>query len=186
MDRYQNVLAIVIGKKTYRDQDLIVTLLTKDIGKIFAIAKGVKNIRSRRLGTLQLGNQVKISLYQKDQRYWVNESATIDSFLSEPKNLAQTNLLFYLLEIINCLVAENQQIEGVYQKTSLAIKAISQNRVPQFIQNEIELLRDFGFGIPPEIDRSFAAKDFKTTQRLIKVFTESIIEKPLESNKLFR
>jgi len=185
MERYHSLLAIVIGKRTVADSDIEVTLLTQSQGKITALAKGAKNIRSRRLGSLQLGNLSKFSVYQKNQRFWVNESTTIASFLSKSKNLAQINLMFYLLETINQLIAENQQIDNVFYLVKDAINAINSNRVHLFIQTEINLLDQLGFGVPPEINTTFLSKNYQSTQRLIKKFTESIIEKPMESNKLF-
>ena len=58
--------------------------------------------------------------------------------------------------------------------------------IHQYIQNEILFIETLGFGIPIEIKQNFSKKDYKTSQKLIKRFFESIIEKPLESNKLFK
>ena len=66
------------------------------------------------------------------------------------------------------------------------ITAINKNLISQYIQNEINFLEVLGFGVPHDIKENFAIKDYKTSQKLIKRFFESIIEKPLESNKLFR
>ena len=65
MERYQSTLAIVIKKRTFHDADYMVTLLTPDLGKITCLAKGVKNLKSHRLGTLELGNVIKAHLYNK-------------------------------------------------------------------------------------------------------------------------
>ena len=63
MDHYKSTLGIVINKKTTKESDLLITLLTPKMGKIVAIAKGAKNIKSSRLGNLQLGNTIKAQLY---------------------------------------------------------------------------------------------------------------------------
>ncbi len=186
MERYQSTLAIVINKKTSKESDLVVTLLTPKIGKIIALAKGAKNIKSTRLGNLQLGNTIKVQLYQKDNFNWISESQNISPFLQTDKSLSQLNLLFYFLEIINQLIAENQQIENIFEISQNIISAINKNQVTLYIQNEIRFLENLGFGLPSEIQQSFFQKDYKTTQKLIKNYFESIIEKPLESNKLFK
>jgi DNA repair protein RecO (recombination protein O) len=186
MDKYQNTIGIVINKKTIKETDLLITLLTPNNGKIIALAKGAKNIKSSRLSCLQLGNIVKAQLYKKNDYLWLSESQTITPFLQHDKNLTQINLLFYFLEILNRLIAENQQIEGIYQISQEIIDAINQNQLNRYIKNEILFLEKLGFGIPNEINQYFQKKDYKTTQQLIKGFFESIIEKPLESNKLFK
>jgi DNA repair protein RecO (recombination protein O) len=186
MDKYQNTIGIVINKKTIKETDLLVTLLTPKNGKIITLAKGAKNIKSSRLSSLQLGNIIKVQLYQKNDFLWLSESQTITPFLQHNKNLTQINLLFYFLEILNRLIAENQQIEGIYKISQEIINAINQNQLNRYIKNEIIFIEKLGFGLPDEINQYFLKKDYKTTQQLIKGFFESIIEKPLESNKLFK
>ncbi len=186
MDRYLSTLGIVINKKTSKEADLVITLLTPKLGKIVALAKGAKNIKSSRLGNLQLGNTIKVQLYQKNNFNWLSESQNIIPFMQTDKNLAQLNLLFYFLEIVNQLIAENQQIEKVFNISQNIINAINKNLLNSYIQNEINFLEVLGFGVPNDIKENFIKKDYKASQKLIKRFFESIIEKPLESNKLFK
>jgi len=42
MDHYKSTLGIVINKKTTKESDLLITLLTPKMGKIVAIAKALK------------------------------------------------------------------------------------------------------------------------------------------------
>lgn len=186
MDRYTSTVGIVINKKTLKESDLLITILTPKLGKIVALAKGAKNIKSSRLGNLQLGNTIKVQLYQKNDFTWISESQNLIPFMQTDKNLAQLNLLFYFLEIVNLFVAENQHIEKMFDISQNIISAINKNLINQYIQNEINFLEVLGFGVPHDIKENFANKDYKTSQKLIKRFFESIIEKPLESNKLFR
>lgn len=185
MDKHLSTLGIVINKKTIKETDLLITLLTPRNGKIVALAKGAKNIKSSRLSSLQLGNIIKAQLYQKNDFLWLSEAQTISPFLQHDKSLTQINLLFYFLEILNRLIAENQQIEGIYKISQEIIDSINQNQFARYIKNEILFLEVLGFGVPEEINNYFLKKDYRTTQQLIKGFFESIIEKPLESNKLF-
>jgi DNA repair protein RecO (recombination protein O) len=186
MERYKTVQGIVINKKTIREADLLVTLLTPRDGKITALAKGAKNIKSSRIGCLQLGNIIKAQLYQKNNYLWLSEAQTVVQFLQESKTLAQINLLFYFLELANRLIAENQQIEKIYEISEKIIESINKNSVNRFIENEIKFIEILGFGLPPEIKKHFSEKNYKASQKLIKAFFESIVEKPLESNKLFK
>lgn len=186
MEKYQTLLGIVINKKPIKETDILVTLLTQREGKIQALAKGAKNIKSSRLGSLQLGNIIKVSLYNKNNYLWISEAKTEIPFLQHNKSLTQLNLLFYFLEIVNNLIADNQHIIGVYQTSQKIIEAINNNLVDQYIKNEILFLETLGFGVSPEIITAYKSKDFKNTQKLIKNYFESIIEKPLESNKLFK
>lgn len=186
MEHYQNTLGIVIKTKTVKESDISVTLLTPTLGKIVVLAKGARNIKSTRLGSLQLGNIIKANLYRKNNFLWLSESVTLSQFLHIKKNLTQLNLLFYILEIINYFVAENQDIPGIYQISEKIIDAINRNRLASFIKYEIEFIELLGFGVPPQILPLFENQDYINCQKQIKLHLESIIEKPLQSNKLFK
>jgi DNA repair protein RecO len=186
MAAYTTIEGIVIHKRPYRDADLWITLLTPNLGKISTLAKGVKSIKSRRLSALQLGNIIKAHIYQKNDFSWISEATSLTPFLQTAKNLTQHNLLFYFLEITNYLIAENQHIENIYPTCRQIITAINQNDLVYFIRGEVDFLTHLGFGLPSEISQSLEAKDYKTTQTLLHRYFESLIEKHLESNKLFR
>ena len=185
MTNYINTQGIVIKSRYLGESDLSVTLLTKDLGKINVTAKGAKNIKSTRLGSLQLGNIIKVHLYKKGEYFWLTESSTISQFLLNQKNLTQINLLFYFLEILNLFIAENQQIEGVYEISQKIISAITQSQLAQFINYEIKFIDILGFGLPTEITDTFKQKDYFTCQKLIRQNLESILGRQLQSNKMF-
>jgi DNA repair protein RecO len=185
MSRYSSVLAIVIRRQLQRESDTNYTLLTPTLGKITALAKNIRRTLSRRSGHLQLGNIVKVQLYSVNNRYWLSEATTVASFLTQTKNLTQFSLLFYFLEIINQSIAENQNLDGVYTVTKNLIESINANNYSEFINQEINLIKILGFGVPENIISSYKSQDYKNCQLYLKNFLESIIEKPLQSNKLF-
>jgi DNA repair protein RecO (recombination protein O) len=186
MEHYRNTQGIVIKKSNYRESDYFITLLTPDLGKISCLAKGVKSLKSSRLGNLELGNIIKVNLYTKNDFIWLSEAQNIEPFLQDHKSLTQFNLLFYILEIVNHFIADNQLIDGVYPIVTKLIQAINYNNFIQLIKNEIDFINLLGFGLPPEINQTYHNKDYKSCQSFIKQYLESIIEKPLESNKLFK
>jgi DNA repair protein RecO len=185
MSRYFNTFAIVINHRRYQESDQVLTLLTPARGKIMVTAKGISSSNSRRRGSLELGNVIKTQIYEKNNRYWLTDTTVVNHTLSTDKSLIQLNLLFYFLEIINNFIAENQQIDGVYEILQSLIESINQNNFPHLIDHEISLLKMLGFGVPPIIIISHQHKDYSECQKQIKLFLESIIEKPLRSSKLF-
>jgi DNA repair protein RecO len=185
MEKHQNTLAIVIKSQSIRESDILVTLLTPNLGKIVATAKGAKQIKSSRLGSLQLGNTIKAHLYTKNGYTWLSEATSISQFLLQPKQLTQINLLFYFLEIINNFIAQDQYIPQVYEISEKIIQSIADNQLAQFIDQEIKLISVLGFGLPEEITHTFKLKEYVLCQKLIRQHLESILEKPLQSGKMF-
>ena len=137
MDRNISTHAIVIKKQRRGEGDLLLTLFTPYLGKINCLAKGVQSLKSRRLGHLEIGNIIKVNLYQKNNFLWVSESESTLSFLHHSQKLNQINLLFYFLEIANQLLPYNQNQEEIYPILAKIIESISQNKFNIFIKNEI-------------------------------------------------
>lgn len=185
MSKFVTTNAIVIKKRRQKEGDILITLFTQNLGKINCIAKGAQSIKSRRLGHLELGSEIKASLYEKNSYYWLSETQSTSSFLQDSSFLNQINLLFYFLEILNSILPSAQTQIKLYTIISKGIESISQNRFSAFIKQELNLLEELGYGLPPDILTSYNAHDYKNTQLLIKKYFESIIEKPLTSSKLF-
>lgn len=185
MSKFVTTTAVVINKHRQKEGDLLITIFTPNLGKINCIAKGAQSLKSRRLGHLEVGTIVKVSLYDKNSYYYLSESESISPFLHQSSTLIQINLLFYFLEIVNILIPFEQKQPELYDLMVKVIEAISQNHFSLFIKQEIIFLEKLGYGLPPEISVSFNNKDYKNTQMLIKKYCESIIERPLTSSKLF-
>lgn len=185
MTPFLNTLALVVNKKVTKEADLLVTLLTPRHGKITALAKNAQTITSSRLGCLQLGNIVKVHLYKKNDFFWLSQGQTITPFLKNSKNLSQINLLFYLLEIINQVIADRQHLDQVFETCSQIIQAINRNQAAAYLKNEIKLISLLGFGLPDSISLAFAQKNYPQTQKAIQIHLETILDHPLRSPRLF-
>jgi DNA repair protein RecO len=186
MPRYLTSKAIVINHRDFLESDQFISLLTENDGKIVAIAKGVRSPKSHRRGSLELGNIIKAVVYEKNDHYWLTDTAVISHTLSATKSLTQLNLIFYFLEITNHFVAENQQLDGVFDTVSGLLHAVNNNDFNSLIRHEISLLDALGFGIPDEISTTYNQQNLSDCQKHIKTFLESIIERPLKSSRLFK
>jgi len=180
---YQKTVAIVINKRQYKETDLIITVLSQDLGKVSFIAKGANNSKSNRVSSLQLGNTISIQLYQKGDIYWLSETRTVKNFIKTSKNLNQLRLLFFYLELINQLIADHQLIDNVYQISLKAVYSIEKGSLKSFVDSQIDLLNLLGFGIPKPILTYQQNRSYLACQKLLIKHFESIIEKPISSIK---
>ncbi len=177
-----NTQALVLNRRKRQEGDLLVTLFTESLGKINCIAKGAQSIKSRRLGHLEIGNLIHCHLYQKNNFYWLSESEAIEVFLNNPKKLSQYALLFFFYEVVNQLLPLSEPSTAAYELMTVATKAISQDNYSQFIDCEINLIQQLGYGLPSEISLSYKQKKYQQTQFLLRKYFESILEKPISSS----
>jgi DNA repair protein RecO (recombination protein O) len=78
--RFFTTEALVIGSMRYREADRIVTLYTRDRGRIGAIAKGVRRTKSKVGGRLEPFSLVRASLYSGRGLYTVVGVDTVRTF----------------------------------------------------------------------------------------------------------
>jgi DNA repair protein RecO len=179
-----NTQAIVVNTRNNQEKNLQVTILTPNLGKISVIASGAKSIKSTRSQNLQLGNIIKVSLYQKNNLYWLSESQSTLSFLQIDHQLIQLNLLFYFLEILKNFAPENEASPELFNLSSSAITSLYKNLWPKFIKFQIEILNTLGFGAPLNLQQNYQDKKYQIAQQQLILYFESILQKPLFSHKL--
>jgi DNA repair protein RecO (recombination protein O) len=78
--RFFTTEALVIGSMRYREADRIVTLYTKDRGRLGAVAKGVRRTKSKVGGRLEPFSLVRASLYPGRGLYAVVGVDTLRTF----------------------------------------------------------------------------------------------------------
>jgi len=102
--------AVVLRRYALADSDYITIFLTKDYGKIRAVAQGVKRPNSRFAGNLEPLNHVFLEFYGREGRdlHRLRRADLIRAYLSKNPSLKQTCVFNYFAEIIDELAQEHQ------------------------------------------------------------------------------
>jgi len=106
-------LAIVINRKNFGEADRILTVFSKDKGKLKIVAKGVRRIKSRRSAQIELLNLSVLSV-SDGKIPTLTEADNIKHFPFLKANLKKSGLAFYLCELVDGLTAEHQQNPEVF------------------------------------------------------------------------
>lgn len=175
MGRSYKAEAVVLKRVNWGEADRLVTVFSRQQGKLKLLAKGIRRLSSRKKGHLELFNQVKLQAANGKNLDLVIEAETLNNFSRLRRNLNRVRIAYLLLELVDKLTAENQEHQEVY---SLLVNALTQlnghsasnNLIADF---ETQLLTRLGFGLPDRHDR--ASLEFHIL---------TIIEKPLNSKKL--
>lgn len=166
---------IIIKRKNYGESDRILTIFTKQTGKIRVKAAGVRKITSRRSSHVELLNLSLFSLYKGRAFPVVIEALALDDFSFIKENLKKIGFAYYMCELIDRLCAENQEHRAVFSLTEsfLARLAKERNEARLIHEFEIVLLKELGF-YP-----RFSSKDFDSTS-----FIEQILERKLATRRI--
>src|SRR3990167_4660571 len=100
---------IIIKRKNFGEADRIITVLTRNHGKIQVKATGVRKIQSRRSSHVELLNHASLFIYKgRGSLPILTEAETIDSFQDIKNDLTKVGFAYHICELIDGLCAENQ------------------------------------------------------------------------------
>jgi DNA repair protein RecO (recombination protein O) len=172
MQKSYQVEAIVLKRTKYGETDRIVTLFTSEVGKIKVLARGVRKITSKRIGSLEVGTCLKAQVIHGRGMDILSQTVIVDSYSNLKSDLTGMTQLYLLLEVIDCLTGENQELPEIYTILANTLQQLSasENRKAILLKAFKQITLDLGF-TPPQ--------DF--SELTLKNYIESISERKLKS-----
>jgi len=102
------VEAIVLRHSDWGEADRILTLYTRERGKLRAIAKGARKIRSRKAGHLEPFTRVTLQLAKGRDLLIVTQADTLEAYLPIREELSRTGYAAYAAELLDRFTYEEE------------------------------------------------------------------------------
>lgn len=135
---------IILKRVEFGEADRILTIYTKELGKVSAIAKGARKPTSRKLGHLELGNIINFELAQGKDLYIVTGAKTTAYY--QYKDLAEMRRLFLWLEIIDKLFHDEESNVTIYNIIIKGLEYINdKDKFKKISVYELELYSTSGY-----------------------------------------
>ena len=116
--------ALTLKKVPMGEADLLVTLYTREKGKVRAIARGARRSNSKLVGHFEPLTQVKLSLAQGRNLDYVTQAQVLTGFATLKENLASITKGLYLAELVDGFGSEANPNESLYYLVIDALQAI--------------------------------------------------------------
>jgi DNA repair protein RecO (recombination protein O) len=138
--------AIVIRSRVYGEADSILTLMTREAGKVPAIAKGVRKPSSRLRGAVQLFSHTQLVLYSGRTLDNITQGEAVDPFSFLEQNVERMTAASYAAELADRLTEEHQPAFRVYQLLLNLLRALERGEPEMLIRVfEVQLLAVLGY-----------------------------------------
>jgi len=139
--------AYLLHSRPFRDSSLLLDLLTRDRGRISAIARGVRSAKSKNKALLQSFVPLQVNLSGKSEL----KTLTQVEALSGPLVLRQRNLFaaLYMNELLSRLLHRQEGDVDIFSLYESALAQLSSTDVIEPVLRcfEIDLLELLGYGI---------------------------------------
>lgn len=114
---------IILKRKNVGEADRILTIFTKEYGKVRAIAKGVRKMTSRRAPHLEIFMRVGVILHAGKSLESISEVTPIEIYEDIRSDLARISMAYYLCELVDSLLPERQEHRDVFMLLTEALEA---------------------------------------------------------------
>jgi DNA repair protein RecO (recombination protein O) len=143
--------AIVLKRTNLGEADNIITFYTPNLGKIRAVAKGVRRPKSKLGGHLDLLTQSSLMLAQGQNLDVITQSQTIESFLPIRSDLWRTSCAIYIAELADQFTAEQVENYPIYRLLQTTLLWLCEAHSSELVLRYFELHLLSHLGYQPEL-----------------------------------
>ncbi|MDD5606071.1 MAG: DNA repair protein RecO [Patescibacteria group bacterium] len=106
---------IVIRKINVGEADRILTILTRDRGKLRVVARGVRKPRAKLAGFTDMFAYNELELAEGKNFDVVTSAVTVERFVGDQTPLETIGVMYYCCELVDKLIEEQSEIKGSFE-----------------------------------------------------------------------
>ncbi len=162
--------ALVLRTTDYSNTSLIVSMYTRDFGRVEVIAKGARRETSPYHAVLDLANRVQAVFYRHThgQIHTLSECSLIDDYYGLRQDLFRFYAGSHVLELLSGLTAAEDTNPELFELAATGMEALSAGPEPggSLLVFQTDLLRILGY-LPVFFECASCGKDVLSARRVI-------------------
>ncbi|MEJ2261873.1 MAG: DNA repair protein RecO [Anaerolineales bacterium] len=107
--------AIVLRHSDWGEADRILTLYTRQMGKVKGIAKGARKMRSRKAGHIEPFTHVDLQLARGRDLFIVTQAEALDPYLRLRDDLVRVGYASYIVELLDRFTYEEDENPSLFR-----------------------------------------------------------------------
>jgi DNA repair protein RecO (recombination protein O) len=146
-ERLYRVEAIVIRRRDWGEADRLLTLYTRERGKIQAVAKGARKPTSRKSGHIELFTRTKLLIARSRSIDIITQAETSEAYRRLRESLETSTLAHYFAELLDRFTGEAETDHALFDLLSLALAWLCEADDSRLVARyyELRLLELAGF-----------------------------------------
>jgi DNA repair protein RecO (recombination protein O) len=141
------VEGIILQHADWGEADRLVTIFTRELGKMRAIAKGVRKPRSRKAGHLEPFTRASLLLARGRDLFILTQAEAIETYPATKEDLVGLGYAAYLVELLSNFTYEEEENQTLYRLLANSLARLNQGDTRQLVVHyfEIRLLELVGY-----------------------------------------
>lgn len=169
------VEAIVLKRKNVGETDRVLTIFSKEYGKLRVLGKGIRRITSRRAPHLEIFSHVRLLLHQGKTWDSISEVQPVHTFAHIRQDLKKVGAAYYLCELVDTFLPERQEHADVFWLLRNTLADVNRGVHGQVV---------FAFAQTLLHTLGFLPKERILREEELPLFIERIAEKRLKTPKI--
>jgi DNA repair protein RecO (recombination protein O) len=149
----QRVEGIVIRSLDYGEGNKIISIYTKEIGKISVMVRGAKKAKSRHSAITQLFTYGEFVFFKSSGMGTLNDGEIIQSHHSIRENIVLAAYAAYLSELIDRMMGESEGSSFLFNQIAACLEALEDGKDPQIVMHLFEMKILHLAGYSPVLDQ---------------------------------
>lgn len=147
------VEGIVIRSQDYGEGNKIITIYSKETGKVGVMARGAKKLKSRHSAIAQLFTYAEFVFFRTSGLGTLNHGETINSHHGLREDLNKAAAAAYLVEFLDRLTADYEPNLFLFEQLKAALAALDSGKDAQITCHLMEMKLLMAGGYTPILDR---------------------------------
>jgi DNA repair protein RecO (recombination protein O) len=142
------VEAVVLRHSDWGEADRLLTIFSREQGKLRCVVKGARKLLSRKAGHLEPFTRVALLLARGADLWIVTQAETVDAYLPLRESLERTATAAYVVELLDRFTYEEGENFHLYQLLVDTLRRVSSEESDLFLSvryYEVHLLDILGF-----------------------------------------
>jgi DNA repair protein RecO (recombination protein O) len=141
------VEAVVLRHSDWGEADRMLWLFTREMGKVRAVAKGVRKLRSRKAGHLEPFTRASLMLARGRDILLVTQAESVDAYISLREDLPMLGYTSYVVEVLDRFTYEEGENQSLYRLLVDTLSRLAGGHPPEMVVRyfEVRLLDLLGF-----------------------------------------
>lgn len=160
---------VILSELRFRDTSKILTIYTRELGKISVMAKGAYRPKSKVLASTQPFSYNEFQFSKGKNFYYINQIDIIDTFYNVRNNIERIAFGFYILELLDKSIIEEEKNEKIFKLLIKGLNIMSnmdEGYLKFIISYELKYISFLGYR--PEITTCVNCNKTSSTMRFSK------------------
>ncbi len=177
MFRTYKAEGIILKRVSVGEADRILTVFTRQFGKIRVLAKGVRKIASRRSPHMELFNHVRLVIYRGKTLDGISEIESLETFSACKEQLHRVAHGYVVAELVDRLLADGQEHYDIFARVLSIFRKLNTDAI---IDSYSAAVHDFKIALLQELGY---ISDTQYAHASVDDVIEGIIEGKLRSTR---